>query len=302
MLDGAAYTNSLVTQEDRESEVGYCESESADIYNSKLFGPEIKPITPRVTGAVVVLAEVRPGRSSGPVYLLPPPSTPPQEEEEEEENYMKSTAASDTSFQSGSQGPETPNIPSTDPAGNSDSFSFSSLDDIGSIIVGTVLKHAVADTTDLNVDEVVQNSDVIRDLYPNKSVTAFSKDDLEKLEYDTGIQPDVTAAKNLDRETGKINTKPDDSGSNQIKPDETSTKNMKPENDDEDSLLDSDEEYDEERDQMFRKKKKKYKLSNKRGLDAFKSFLGETEGKKNWFLWVDVDRVRLLTNQEDISG
>ena len=74
----------------------------------------------------------------------------------------------------------------------------------------------------------------------------------------------------------------------------------KDEESDVDSLLDSEEDY-EERDTFFRKHKyKTYDLSKKKGIDQFKKFLRGTKGELYWKMWIDIDRSRLINKDEDI--
>ena len=72
---------------------------------------------------------------------------------------------------------------------------------------------------------------------------------------------------------------------------------------DEDSLLNSDDDYDNERDTFFRKNKpiKKLSLKKKRGVHAFSKFLEGTTGEKNWCLWLDIEKVKKITDKETIS-
>ena len=70
---------------------------------------------------------------------------------------------------------------------------------------------------------------------------------------------------------------------------------------DEDSLLNSDDDY-EERDSFFRRHKPEeqvHSLLNKKGIDMFVKFLKGTIGERNWHLWLDIDRGKM--NKESTS-
>ena len=76
---------------------------------------------------------------------------------------------------------------------------------------------------------------------------------------------------------------------------------MKGAESDEDSLLNSDDDY-EERDSFFRRHKPEeqvHSLLNKRGIDMFVKFLKGTIGERNWHLWLDIDRGKM--NKESTS-
>ena len=71
---------------------------------------------------------------------------------------------------------------------------------------------------------------------------------------------------------------------------------------DEDSLLNSDDDYEGERDAFFtrHKKKRRYNLQKKRGIEEFKTFLINTRGETNWNLWIDIDRARLIKDENKL--
>ncbi|XP_033123615.1 regulator of G-protein signaling 22-like [Anneissia japonica] len=64
----------------------------------------------------------------------------------------------------------------------------------------------------------------------------------------------------------------------------------------EDSLIDSDEEEDD--DAIF-PRAKTYDLSNKKGIDAFKNFLCGNMGEKYWSLWLDLDRANNILEEDN---
>ena len=43
-----------------------------------------------------------------------------------------------------------------------------------------------------------------------------------------------------------------------------------------------------------------YTLSNLKGMIAFKKFLLGSTGEKNWLLWMDIERAKLLDNKDDL--
>ncbi|XP_071965530.1 regulator of G-protein signaling 22-like [Antedon mediterranea] len=65
----------------------------------------------------------------------------------------------------------------------------------------------------------------------------------------------------------------------------------------EDSLIDSDEEEDDNYTIFTRTKR--YDLSNKKGIDAFKNFLCGNLGEKYWSLWLDLDRGNSILNTDN---
>lgn len=72
---------------------------------------------------------------------------------------------------------------------------------------------------------------------------------------------------------------------------------------DADSLLDSEEDYEEEDRTFFRrhKKQRSYSLNTRRGIQEFKRFLKGTSGESYWHLWLDIDKLGLLTSKYETS-
>lgn len=68
-----------------------------------------------------------------------------------------------------------------------------------------------------------------------------------------------------------------------------------------DSLLDSEEDYEEGDVTFFRrhKRKRSYNLRSQKGITHFKRFLRGTAGENLWLLWIDIDKLVLVTSEDD---
>ena len=73
---------------------------------------------------------------------------------------------------------------------------------------------------------------------------------------------------------------------------------------DEDILLNSDDDYEGDRDDFFRTKKKQKALSleKMKGVSTFKNFLAGTSGEKNWLFWMDIERARGIQDEAELKG
>ena len=71
---------------------------------------------------------------------------------------------------------------------------------------------------------------------------------------------------------------------------------------DEDLLMNSDEDYEDERDDFFHKKKDKtLDLLKTKGITVFKKFLAGTTGEKHWLFWMDVERCKGIESDEELK-
>lgn len=205
--------------------------------------------------------------------------TPEQNEAEEEEVVTEYSLTSSVVF--------------TADAETDSNIVFENIDEAGAVIVGTVLKHALSKVTGQDITKSAHNLTVENLL--SESSHEFTLDDLDGMEFSLGTgrpkdKPPKTEVATVD-ETPR---------SEQDSIPEI-TLGARSEESDEDSLLNSDNDYDE-RDDFFRKKKvKKYSLKNKKGVDSFKTFLEETTGKKNWHFWMDIDRAKLIENPHELK-
>ena len=72
--------------------------------------------------------------------------------------------------------------------------------------------------------------------------------------------------------------------------------------DDDEALLNSDDDYEGQRDSFFLKNRKKTEsLLKKTGMDKFKEFLVGTKGEINWNLWIDIDCARLIKDASKLA-
>lgn len=162
---------------------------------------------------------------------------------------------------------------------------FKNIDDLGGVIVGVVLKKAIGQLTNLEESEL-ENIPEIHDLLPEGQLRKLTVEALERVTLLEENKEERTEEKTEEENEQKIS--------------ERMRKNMEEESD-VDSLLDSEEDY-EETDTFFRKHKyKTYSLCTKKGVAQFKRFLKGTIGERNWNLWIDIDRMRLMTSQDEIQ-
>ncbi|XP_060585737.1 regulator of G-protein signaling 22-like isoform X3 [Ruditapes philippinarum] len=246
-----------------------------DVMMSKLFASDGKPAH-RITDNLCVVNKDRPYSSI--IY-----STPKSELE------LKSDDAElgiidDDEKDSGKGDDE--NIDMNDSlALDSEPIVFKNIDDLGSVIVGVVLKKAVGQLANLDEAELEKIPEIY-ELFPEGQFSKLTVDSLDRVTL-------IEESKE-EKPVGTIEQETEQKISERMK------KNMEEESD-VDSLLDSEEDYEEE-DTFFRKHKfKTYSLCTRKGVDQFKRFLKGTMGEKNWNLWIDVDRMRLMTVHSEIQ-
>lgn len=307
ILDMGGYANSIMSQDDKESlSADTMEPQTPRAPNdegaldSKLFGADSKPITPRPCDTVCMVVEGGSRRGGGTAYILPP--TSPLDEDNESISPPPSTVPTETASQRSSLSPDpvddcTVDNSTTD--AKKPSLVFENIDELGSVIVGAVLKQAVANTTGEAPEDIVKTNQLIRDLYPSDSMSRISVEDLDRVELSSVSEAASKAGSIPDEDrtdSGSART-PSGLPVSHTKSFEL-TKATEAESD-EDSLLDSDDDYDDVRDKIFKKKTRKYKLVNSKGIEKFKKFLRTTQGEKNWFFWLDIDRGRILVNGKE---
>ena len=68
-----------------------------------------------------------------------------------------------------------------------------------------------------------------------------------------------------------------------------------------DSLLDSEEDYEEQDVTFFRrhKRQRSHNLRSQKGITHFKRFLRGTAGENLWLLWMDIDKLVLVTSEDE---
>ncbi|BFY99466.1 hypothetical protein BsWGS_02506 [Bradybaena similaris] len=174
-----------------------------------------------------------------------------------------------------------------------------SVDELGAVIVGAVMKKTVSQLLQVN-EEAVVSDPRISEIYPSMELTCVSVD---KLNLCVVVEMPETG----DDQLSAVDSGVDGLSTDGELPDKEPVhiKWRKPiiksaeEDSEEESLLDSDEDF-EERDQYFRRRKDKWhSLTSLKGIQAFKKFLVGTQGEKYWELWIDIDKGRLIRSEEE---
>lgn len=272
-IKSSNYTNYTLSSQDNE-----------DVYSSKLFAVSGKPMTPRPTDSVCAVSEdykdTRRRPFSATVYCVP--------KLDNSDNESGLDIGDDTDSVDSKEKDEEPMELAQNEGklssrkGSSDSIVFKNIDDIGTAIVGAVLKRTLSSL--LNVDEDELPSELLEKIPGSELSRSISLEHLDKISLQEEVQLSVE-----DREVSRVT--------------EESSPEEEKKNEDEsdaDSLLDSEEDY-EECDTFFRKHKMKtYKLTNKKGIEKFKSFLSGTMGEKHWNLWLDIDKTRFMLDDQAI--
>ena len=159
---------------------------------------------------------------------------------------------------------------------------FRNVDDVGALIVGIVLKTAMSKLTGKSFSEI-EEIDEIQKMFPDESFAELTIESLDKICFKVDAEK---VSNETDEKVEMVGER---------------MKKTLEEESDVDSLLDSEDDF-EESDTFFRKHKfKMYDLRNRKGIEQFKRFLKGTQGEKNWNLWIDIDRMNLMTNEEEIQ-
>ncbi|KAL8572507.1 hypothetical protein ACOMHN_019546 [Nucella lapillus] len=193
-----------------------------------------------------------------------------------------------------------------------------SVEDLSGVIVGVVLKKAVKDLGLVGVsDDDVDKDPRFAFFFPHERYSKVSFEELDNLSAIADSTPPASETSHdspppppppspppvTDTTTATTTTDNEDDHSKEITTDvKTSTKGKANDNEsDVDSLLDSEEDYEEEDVEFFRrhKRQRSHGLGARKGLEYFKRFLKGTAGECLWSLWIDIDRLPLLTSQED---
>ncbi|ESO87501.1 hypothetical protein LOTGIDRAFT_235002 [Lottia gigantea] len=162
---------------------------------------------------------------------------------------------------------------------STESIVVSDIDELGSVIVGAVLKRSIAEITGVD-EEKLEKDERITSVFSDPSLTYLTLEMLEHVSY-----LDSQNEEEIEEESELPDEKPD----------------VKDEESDVDSLLDSEDDY-EEGDEFFRKHKiKTFDLSNKKGIHQFKLFLKGTVGEKYFNLWIDIDRSHLFPKDKNVT-
>ncbi|XP_074640881.1 regulator of G-protein signaling 22-like [Tubulanus polymorphus] len=159
---------------------------------------------------------------------------------------------------------------------------FFNIDDLGAVIVGTVLKFSISKLTGFDAGTVAKLKQV-RTVFPDPKYKNFTYDDLDQSSY---CQIDLVQALKLGRET--------------VQSKQVSIMKGKKADSDEDSLLDSEEDFEEDQDLFFRRHKvKHYELTNRKGIQQFVKFLKGKLGDRCWNFWIDIDKARFMSTEEE---
>ena len=262
-----------------DREVADFNSQSDDLLQSKLFQVEGKSITPRPRETVCILDQTR-TKSGGStrVYAIPTPE--PLRTEHDSDSDLESMSSEDLSVKSDDLELQDGNV-----------HSFKYLDNLASVMVGTALKYALSDCSSRKCYQMIKDYDQLRNVYPDSKYFHLTRDNIDNFELICGDQSEHEPPRH-----NKIKSKEPKSSDQELKKEEFKKKIES----EDDSLLDSDEDYDKDRDGFFRKNKKKYYLINKKGIEEFRTFLQGTLGEKNWNLWLDIDRAKLLVDDADL--
>ena len=259
------YTGSVLAPEDEVDP-------EEEVITSKLFGDNVKAITPRPSNTVVMLAPTQPDAASrGTVYSVPEP--PPTVEESSSESDSESDSSS-------------LDLPSRPASATPAPSVAESIEATSARLVGTVLCNAIMSLTEMSAEQVTSSNDIILGLLGGQVVGDRSMTDKDALStIDEGVNSIPSGTPLVNPFQKSSDNKDEDAGQ-----------------DSDDSLLNSDEDYDEHRDQFFRNKKRhKVALVRRKGIESFKRFLMGTLGEKNWNFWMDVERANLIQKEEELQ-
>lgn len=253
-----------------------------DVYSSKLFAVDGKPMTPRPTDSVCAVAEDYKDKRSRPysatVYCAPKLDNSDTESGLDIGDDTDSVDSKDKDDHRMEVLQNEGKLSSR--KGSADSIVFKNIDDIGTAIVSAVLRRTLSSM--LNVDDEDLPVELLDKIPGSELSRCISLENLDKI----SLQEEVQLSEE-DREVSRV--------TEEIPAEEEKKKD---EESDADSLLDSEEDY-EESDTFFRKHKvKTYKLNNRKGMEKFKSFLTGTVGEKHWNLWLDIDKTRYMSDNQ----
>ncbi|XP_046585614.1 LOW QUALITY PROTEIN: regulator of G-protein signaling 22-like [Haliotis rubra] len=259
------------------------ESAEDDLPSNRLFSSSsLKPNTPRPSEPVCVMANMddqRGSRHGAMVYAYPRSETTDTEsgmgdtEEDRDEELSTDQEAQQTL--------DTENQSDQDLQKKFESVIVESIDDLGAVIVGAVLKRCIATIIDED-ERSIESDPQIQGMFPRKKYSHITMDMLDHL----SIGPNPKEPTQLQ----EVELEEPEKELDQLQ--------EKKEESDVDSLLDSEEDY-EEQDTFFRKHKHRtYDLTKLKGVQQFKAFLEGTLGEKHWNFWVDIDRSRMIKSEE----
>ena len=253
---------------------------------SLLFDPDNKPIAPRPADLVYVMAgeegEVEKGERA---YNTPRLPTPPPSDDDDDDNDSEGYCSNN-------------NTPVED--GNSDGeilpgepIVLETIEELGGLIVATALKYALSTVCDVSIKQLEADPDLTQ-FFPHKKYQRFTKEDITHTEFILGSQAHARRVRQEHRRQETVTEVPEEL-SEATPSDSDSVIALGKDDSDEDSLLNSDEDYEEGRDEFFHKKEHKlFTLTTRKGLRKFRAFLKGTLGVKNWNLWLDIERAKSI--------
>ena len=179
--------------------------------------------------------------------------------------------------------------------------SFSDQDEFASAVVATVLKYALADISNTSPEKMKSHPAVIT-ACPDVKYLNLTKSHIEKIG-----DPSIVSEKSNKSPVRFAESETVIKEKSENKPIEKFT-TLTPaipetvQSDDDEALLNSDDDYEGQRDSFFLKNKKKTEsLLKKTGMDKFKEFLVGTKGEINWNLWIDIDCARLIKDASKLA-
>ena len=251
-----------------------------DIMMSRLFSTDGRPVVPRVTETLCIVSKDHSETSrpySSTVYSIPKPESEGLDLNDSDLGIIDDEVKDDEK-DSGKGDDENVELNDSVISESEKPLVFENIDDIGAVIVGVVLKRVIAIITEQDESEV-QRIPEIQQCFKDPTHNNLTVDSLDKLHV-----------VNEDKIEENKGTKAEE----EVERAETPRVKIKDDESDVDSLLDSDEDY-EESDLIFRKhKNRKYDLSTRKGIYQFKRFLKGTHGERHWNFWIDIDRMRLM--------
>lgn len=149
----------------------------------------------------------------------------------------------------------------------------SSVEQLAAVIVSTVLKKVIVDISGQEMGKV-EHIPEIRDICHSDDFSHLSLDMLDQIT----VQLKDTTVSQTEGKTDSKEEKLVNGGS------------------DADSILDSEEEFDDS-DKIFGKDhSKSFTLDSRKGIYQFKKFLRNSAGEKNWNFWIEIDKNRFLVD------
>ena len=261
----------------------YTEESEEDVYSSKLFAVDGKPMIHKPSDTIFSVTEDYSGSQvrpfSGTVYTAP--KVDPIEIDDEsglDVTDSDSNASKDKQDDSldEEENIDDPNIRSC----SQESIVFKNIDEIGAAVVRAVLTRAIGQLTNKDDTDILHDESLSKSL-PETSHKSLTIDMLDRISLIEEPSQEETATEE------------------ELVPETTNNSSKKKEESDADSLLDSEEDY-EESDKFFRKNKQKaFSLTNRKGIEEFKRFLEGTAGERNWHLWLDIDRLRWMQGPDN---